>query len=125
MTKKNMSTSSDVDFNIIGQLIAGLAIELEKIAPPSVQSLAEKDRTSVRRYLAREIANDIWAKKGFSLEWKSLRLQFLQQQEPYISKAHRNINPENIPNVKDIERWAFNDFVEFWAQNSEKENVGE
>ena len=100
MTKKNMSTSSDVDFNIIGQLIAGLAIELEKIAPPSVQSLAEKDRTSVRRYLAREIANDIWAKKGFSLEWKSLRLQFLQQQEPYISKAHRNINPENIPNVK-------------------------
>ena len=125
MTKKS-SPSAKIDFNLIGQLITGLAMELEKVAPPSATDAAKAASRSLRCYLAREISNELWSGKGFHREWKSMRLQFLQQHEPYLSKRHQEIDLEiqssGTTNVKDIERWAFNDLVEFWAKNSEKIN---
>jgi len=125
MTKKG-TTPSKVDFNLVGQLISGLAIELEKVAPPIVLDAAKAGGRTLRCHLARELSNELWLTKGFSREWKAMRTQFLQQHEPYICKRHQELDLDQ-PNsgtatARDIERWAFNDLIEFWTKNSEKIN---
>lgn len=118
--------TTSVNFILMAQLIAGIAVEMEKVASQEIIDSAKEKNQSVRAYLAREFANEFWVKYGFNNGyWKQLRIQFLEKNQDAVVKRHVKVafgadNVSTNNSIKDLERWAFNDLVEYWAKNSER-----
>ncbi len=113
------SATEKINFDLLAHMIVAMAIELEKIASPEVMERAKSEKKSVRRHLARKIANKFWIENNS--DFKKLRIQFIEKNEAILAKQHLDYNPERTDvSIADVERWAFNDLVEYWATNSER-----
>ncbi|MFA6049894.1 MAG: hypothetical protein WC761_01735 [Candidatus Paceibacterota bacterium] len=107
------------NYELIAQLLAAIATEMEKTATVGqIQSAKENNRT-VRCEIARSLANSLWSEYGAKTAEKKFRNGFLEKNESIVVAQIMKLS--NDSTLKDVERWTFNQYVENWTNNSEKE----
>ena len=108
------------NYELIAQLLAAIAAEIEKSATTTqIQSAKETER-SVRCELARALANTFWNEYGAKTSERKFRNGFLEKNETLI--VAQIVKTGNDMSLKDIERSTFIQFVENWTKNAEKES---
>lgn len=107
------------NYELIAQLLAVIAAEMEKAATAGQIQSAKENNRSVRCEIARALANSLWNEYGAKTAEKKFRNGFLEKNESII--VAQIIKSPNDNTLKDVERWAFNQFVENWTKNAEKE----